>query len=80
MEPEKYYTIHSGWLRASVLGANDGILSTASLVIGVAAASNTRSPIILAALAGLVAGVPSPRDQQANMFQLVRSLISKLPT
>ncbi len=56
MEPEKHYTIRSGWLRAAVLGANDGILSTASLVVGVAAASNTRSPIILAALAGLVAG------------------------
>ena len=56
MELEKHYTIRSGWLRAAVLGANDGILSTTSLVIGVAAASNTRSPIILAALAGLVAG------------------------
>jgi VIT1/CCC1 family predicted Fe2+/Mn2+ transporter len=59
MEPEKHYTIRSGWLRAAVLGANDGILSTASLVIGVAAASDTRSPIILAALAGLVAGALS---------------------
>jgi VIT1/CCC1 family predicted Fe2+/Mn2+ transporter len=53
---EKHYTNRSGWLRAAVLGANDGILSTASLVIGVAAASDTRSSIILAALAGLVAG------------------------
>lgn len=59
MAPEKHYTNRSGWLRAAVLGANDGILSTASLVIGVAAASNTRSPIILAALAGLVAGALS---------------------
>ena len=56
MAAEKHYTNKSGWLRAAVLGANDGILSTSSLVIGVAAASNTRSPIILAALAGLVAG------------------------
>jgi VIT1/CCC1 family predicted Fe2+/Mn2+ transporter len=56
MEPEKHYTNRSGWLRAAVLGANDGILSTTSLVIGVAAASDTRNPIILAALAGLVAG------------------------
>jgi VIT1/CCC1 family predicted Fe2+/Mn2+ transporter len=56
---EKHYTIRSGWLRAAVLGANDGILSTTSLVIGVAAASDTRSPIILAALAGLVAGALS---------------------
>ncbi len=59
MEPEIHYSNRSGWLRAAVLGANDGILSTTSLVIGVAAASNTRSPIILAALAGLVAGALS---------------------
>ena len=59
MKPEKHYTNKSGWLRAAVLGANDGILSTTSLVIGVAAASDTRSPIILAALAGLVAGALS---------------------
>ena len=59
MVPEKHYSNRSGWLRAAVLGANDGILSTTSLVIGVAAASDTRSPIILAALAGLVAGALS---------------------
>ena len=59
MEQEKHYSNRSGWLRAAVLGANDGILSTTSLVIGVAAASDTRSPIILAALAGLVAGALS---------------------
>jgi VIT1/CCC1 family predicted Fe2+/Mn2+ transporter len=59
MIPEKHYANRSGWLRAAVLGANDGILSTASLAIGVAAASHTRSPIILAALAGLVAGALS---------------------
>ena len=59
MEPENHYTNKSGWLRAAVLGANDGILSTTSLVIGVAAASATRGPIVLAALAGLVAGALS---------------------
>ena len=59
MELEKHYVNRSGWLRAAVLGANDGILSTTSLAIGVAAASHTRSPIILAALAGLVAGALS---------------------
>src|SRR5450631_3317307 len=59
MELEKHFTNKSGWLRAAVLGANDGILSTTSIVIGVAAASDTRSPIILAALAGLVAGALS---------------------
>jgi VIT1/CCC1 family predicted Fe2+/Mn2+ transporter len=59
MEFEKHYVDRSGWLRASVLGANDGILSTTSLAIGVAAASVTRDPIVLATLAGLVAGALS---------------------
>ncbi len=54
-----HYIHKSNWLRAAVLGANDGILSTASLAIGVAAASTTREPIILATLAGLVAGALS---------------------
>ncbi len=48
-----------GWLRAAVLGANDGIVSTASLVIGVAAANATQDSILLAGLAGLVAGAMS---------------------
>jgi VIT1/CCC1 family predicted Fe2+/Mn2+ transporter len=56
MKPEIHFVKRSGWLRAAVLGVNDGILSTTSIAIGIAAASNTRSPIILAALAGLVAG------------------------
>jgi VIT1/CCC1 family predicted Fe2+/Mn2+ transporter len=59
MKLEKHYTNRSGWLRAAVLGANDGILSTTSIAIGIAAASDTRSPIVLAALAGLVAGALS---------------------
>lgn len=67
MEPntelEEYLAAHyihrSNWLRAVVLGANDGILSTASIAIGVAAASTTRDPIVLATLAGLVAGALS---------------------
>ncbi|MDX5151585.1 MAG: VIT1/CCC1 transporter family protein, partial [Acidiferrobacterales bacterium] len=48
-----------GWLRASVLGANDGIVSTASLIIGVAAANVAQSDILLAGVAGLVAGAMS---------------------
>jgi VIT1/CCC1 family predicted Fe2+/Mn2+ transporter len=59
MEKEEHYVMRSGWLRASILGANDGILSTASIVIGVAAASTTREPILLAGVAGLVAGALS---------------------
>jgi vacuolar iron transporter family protein len=56
---DSHYIHRSNWLRAAVLGANDGILSTASLAIGVAAASATREPIILATVAGLVAGALS---------------------
>lgn len=56
---DNHYIHRSNWLRAAVLGANDGILSTASIAIGVAAASATREPIILASLAGLVAGALS---------------------
>jgi vacuolar iron transporter family protein len=56
-EPHKSHRI--GWLRAAVLGANDGIVSTASLIIGVAAANTTHNEIILAGLAGLVAGAMS---------------------
>ncbi|EPL4087931.1 VIT1/CCC1 transporter family protein [Proteus mirabilis] len=48
-----------GWLRAAVLGANDGIVSTASLIIGVAAASSSQESILLAGIAGLVAGAMS---------------------
>jgi VIT1/CCC1 family predicted Fe2+/Mn2+ transporter len=48
-----------GWLRASVLGANDGLISTSSLVIGIAAAQAGKEPLLLAALAGLVAGALS---------------------
>lgn len=48
-----------GWLRASVLGANDGIVSTASLIIGVAAASTTHETILLSGVAGLIAGAMS---------------------
>ena len=55
----KHYVHRSNWLRAAVLGANDGILSTASIIVGVAAASSAREPIILAGLAGLVAGALS---------------------
>jgi vacuolar iron transporter family protein len=53
---ERHYTGRVGWLRAAVLGANDGILSTASLVLGVAAAHGTRSNVLVAGVAGLVAG------------------------
>jgi vacuolar iron transporter family protein len=53
---EWHRTEQSGWLRATVLGANDGILSTASLVLGVAAAHGGRTSVLIAGMAGLVAG------------------------
>jgi VIT1/CCC1 family predicted Fe2+/Mn2+ transporter len=56
---DNHYIHRSNWLRAAVLGANDGIISISSLAIGVAAASSSRAPIILATLAGLVAGALS---------------------
>jgi len=60
MAHEEHHRINrSGWLRAAVLGANDGILSTASLIVGVAAANSTKSSILLAGVAGLVAGAMS---------------------
>ena len=59
MQFEQHYVNRSNWLRAAILGANDGILSTASIIIGVAAASSTREPIILAGVAGLAAGALS---------------------
>lgn len=59
MENENHYVMRSGWLRAAILGANDGILSTASIIIGVAAATNLREPIVIAGVAGLVAGALS---------------------
>lgn len=59
MKEEKHYVKRSGWLRAGILGANDGILSTASIIIGVAAASDVRESIVLVGIAGIVAGAMS---------------------
>ena len=56
---ENHYNDRIGWLRAAVLGANDGIVSTSSLVVGIAAAGSARAEIVLAATAGLVAGAMS---------------------
>jgi VIT1/CCC1 family predicted Fe2+/Mn2+ transporter len=56
---ERHRTDRVGWLRASVLGANDGIVSTASLIVGVAAASASSGEVLVAGVAGLVAGAMS---------------------
>src|SRR5260370_40312945 len=85
---EVHRTERSNWLRAAVLGANDGILSTASLVLGVAASGASRDAIVTAGIAGLVAGalsmaageyvsVSSQRDaEQADMRLEERELRS----
>jgi VIT1/CCC1 family predicted Fe2+/Mn2+ transporter len=57
--PETHLVARIGWLRAAVLGANDGIVSTASLIVGVAAAAATRNDVLIAGVAGLVAGAMS---------------------
>jgi len=57
--PERHFVTRIGWLRAAVLGANDGILSTASLMLGVAAAAGTHRGVLVAGGAGLVAGAMS---------------------
>jgi VIT1/CCC1 family predicted Fe2+/Mn2+ transporter len=59
LHPERHSVQRIGWLRAAVLGANDGIVSTASLIVGVAAAAQLRSEVMVAGLAGLVAGAMS---------------------
>ncbi len=59
MHPEHHLVTRIGWLRAAVLGANDGIVSTASLIVGVAVAAATQNDVLIAGVAGLVAGAMS---------------------
>jgi vacuolar iron transporter family protein len=87
---DTHYIHRSNWLRAAVLGANDGILSISSLAIGVAAASSTRDPIVLATVAGLVAGalsmaageyvsVSSQTDTENADIERERKELSEMP-
>src|SRR5262245_43317822 len=59
LHDERHRSDRIGWLRAAVLGANDGIVSTASLIVGVAAAEAARHDVVVAGVAGLVAGALS---------------------
>src|SRR5690348_9592281 len=59
LHKESHLVSRIGWLRAAVLGANDGIISTASLIVGVAAAGTTHNEVLIAGFAGLVAGAMS---------------------
>src|ERR1035437_3154241 len=81
---ERHRTNRVGWFRAAVLGANDGVLSTASLVLGVAAAHGSHKSVLVAGVAGLVAGamsmaageyvsVHSQADTEKAGFKLVRA-------
>ncbi|MFN4185956.1 MAG: VIT family protein [Hyphomonas sp.] len=89
--PKEHHFMHRvGWLRATVLGANDGIVSTASLVIGVAAAAAASSEILVAGMAGLVAGamsmaageyvsVSSQSDTEKADLETERRALQKFP-
>lgn len=90
LHAERHLSLRSNWLRASVLGANDGILSTASLVLGVAASGASRSAIITAGIAGLMAGagsmaageyvsVSSQRDTEEADLRLERRELASDP-
>ena len=90
VRPESHLSHRSNWLRAAVLGANDGIVSTASLVLGVAAAGGSRSAIVTAGVAGLAAGalsmaageyvsVSSQRDTEEADLQLERRELATDP-
>ena len=72
MQIERHRTNRVGWLRAAVLGANDGLLSTSSLVLGVATAHGTHGSVLVAGLAGLVAG--SMSMAAGDMFRFIRRL------
>jgi VIT1/CCC1 family predicted Fe2+/Mn2+ transporter len=88
--PHEHRSHRAGWLRAAVLGANDGIVSIASLVIGVAAASTSRATVVTAGIAGLVAGalsmavgeyvsVSSQRDSEEADLQVEAQALAAHP-
>jgi VIT1/CCC1 family predicted Fe2+/Mn2+ transporter len=87
---DAHYIHRSNWLRAAVLGANDGIISIASIAIGIAAASSTREPVILSTVAGLVAGalsmaageyvsVSSQTDVEKSDIEREKDELAKMP-
>ena len=89
--PKSHYVNRAGWLRAAVLGANDGIISTASLIVGVASAAGTRGDILTAAVAGWAAGamamaageyvsVSSQADSEKADLARERRALSESPT
>ncbi|WP_247892221.1 VIT family protein [Azospirillum sp. Sh1] len=90
MHNERHTISRVGWLRAAVLGANDGIVSTASLIVGVSAVAGSRSEVLVAGVAGLVAGamsmaageyvsVSSQADSEASNIARESGELSNLP-
>lgn len=88
--PERHRTQRIGWLRAAVMGANDGIVSTASLIVGVAASGTSRSNVLVAGVAGLVAGamsmaageyvsVSSQSDTEAADLEIEKRELAAMP-
>jgi VIT1/CCC1 family predicted Fe2+/Mn2+ transporter len=72
---ERHRTNRIGWLRTAAPGANDGIVSTASLVLGVAAAHATNHDILFAEVAGLVAGLNNTPDGVSNSIVTLKEII-----
>ena len=67
---EQHRSSRIGWLRAAVLGANDGILATASLIVGVASAAASREEILVAGVAGLRTRIPRPEGHSSSMTRV----------
>ena len=82
LKHSEYHRIHRiGWLRAAVLGANDGIISTASLIIGVAAAHMSYASILLSGVAGLVAGTMAmAADRKSTRLNSSHLRLSRMPS
>ena len=76
--PEGHLVDRIGWLRVAVLGANDGIISAASLIVGVAAAAATRNDVLIAGVAGLVAGAMSMAAGEYVSAALNRTLSRRI--
>ncbi len=76
---ERHLVDRIGWLRAAVLGANDGIVSTASLIVGVAAAAATRDDVLIAGVAGLVAGKRAPERGTIRRREVASEICSHYP-
>ena len=76
--PERHQVGKAGWLRAAVLGANDGIVSTASLIVGVAAASASTEAILVAGVAALACHAPATATALVEQFDVLAGRVQRL--